>query len=124
MKCPLCDTTLPDNATECTRCDWVKVEEKPVDVTDRTALVLSLVPGLGHLYKGHVWFGGLIFFIIGPAILALSLAVLPATLGVSIVIPIVFMGAMMVHAFLAPDVRKQTVAAMRAWDEGHAGGGH
>src|SRR4051812_33225901 len=124
MKCPLCDTPLPNNATECTRCDWVYEEEKPVDFTDRTALILSVVPGLGHLYKGHIIFGGLIFFIIGPCILALSLAVLPATLGVSIIIPIIFMGAMMVHAFLAPDVRKQTIEAARAYDAAHAHSEH
>ena len=124
MKCPLCDTPLPDNATQCTRCDWVKHEEKPNDFRDRTALLLSLVPGLGHLYKGHVIFGGLIFFIIGPLVLALSLAILPATLGVSIVIPTVFMGAIMIHAYLAPDVRKQVVAAARQWDEGRAAQEH
>ncbi len=119
MKCPLCDTPLPDGAAECTRCDWVRVVEKPVDVRDRTALVLSLVPGLGHLYKGHIFFGGAIFFIIGPSILALSLAVLPATLGVSIIIPTVFMLGVMVHAFLAPDVRKHVVQAAREFDAGH-----
>lgn len=124
MKCPLCETTLPDGATECTRCDWVRKVEQPVDVRDQVALALSVVPGLGHLYKGHVIFGGLIFFIIGPAILALSLAVLPATLGVSLVIPAVFMGAIMVHAFLAPDVRHQVVQAARQFDEGHSGGSH
>lgn len=116
MKCPLCDTTLPDGAHECTYCDWVRVVQKPENVRDVTAFWLSLVPGLGHLYKGHVWLGGLIFFIVGPVVLLLSLVVLPATLGVSIIIPILFMVSGMVHAYRIRDERSEVVESARAYD--------
>lgn len=115
MLCPLCRTELPNDAQKCTRCDWVR--EAPVQeqhVTDRrtrdwAAMWLSLVPGLGHLYKGHIVLGGAIFFVIGPLVLALSLSVLPATLGVSIVIPLVFLAAVMMHAYEIPDKRGDVI---------------
>jgi hypothetical protein len=106
MQCPYCDTPLPDHSTHCTRCDWVaESPEPPTDARDRAAALLSLSPGLGHLYKGHVWFGGLIFFVISPLIAALTLFLLPATLGVILIVPMVFMFAVMLHAYHAPDRR-------------------
>jgi hypothetical protein len=106
MLCPLCDTPLPDDATRCTRCDWVaESPDPPTDARDRAAALLSLSPGLGHLYKGHILFGGLIFFVISPLIAALTLFLLPATLGVILIVPMVFLFAVMLHAYHAPDRR-------------------
>src|SRR5690242_6119958 len=56
--CPLCGEPLPLNATECTMCDWVKGYRHREPVTsgstrDITAAALSILPGLGHLFKGH-----------------------------------------------------------------------
>src|SRR3954471_9352022 len=117
MRCPYCQTELPNDATACTRCDWVAEDpEVKHDTRDRVAAILSIVPGLGHLYKGHIIFGGLIFFVIGPAILALSLAVIAATLGVSLIIPAAFMLAVMVHAYNAPDRRAIVPAKVRAFE--------
>jgi hypothetical protein len=116
VNCPLCNTPLPDGATECTRCDWVHREEVPINIRDLMAFWLSLMPGLGHLYKGHVLLGGIIFFVVSPLVLAIALAVLPATLGVSIVIPMLFMVSGMIHAYRIKDLRAETIRTMREYD--------
>ena len=54
--CPLCGTTLPENAEACTRCDWVqgyRRRQSAGTTRDIIAVALSLVPGAGHIYKGH-----------------------------------------------------------------------
>lgn len=122
MRCPLCQTDLPNEAQKCTRCDWVRVEpdepqrEADRHTRDRAAMWLSLVPGLGHLYKGHLVLGGAIFFLIGPLVLALSLSVLPATLGISLIIPLFFMVAVMLQAYHLPDRRGEVIQKARALD--------
>src|SRR5215216_2357039 len=57
--CPLCDTPLdPKNPTECPKCDWHvgyqnESAEAVGNVRDVAAVVMSAIPGLGHIYKGH-----------------------------------------------------------------------
>ena len=105
MLCPLCRTELPNDAQKCTKCDWVR--EKPMEAQleadlhtrDRAAMWLSLVPGLGHLYKGHLVLGGAIFFLIGPLILGLSISGMRDTVGLSMIIPVIFLIAVMMHAY-------------------------
>jgi hypothetical protein len=118
MRCPLCQTVLPDGAQECTHCDWVRVDGAPPQATtrDEIALWLSLVPGLGHLYKGQILLGGLIFFIISPLVLALSLAVLPSTLGLSLAIPAILLFGVMLHAYRAKDERAAVILRARKLD--------
>jgi hypothetical protein len=125
MQCPLCRTERPDDATACTRCDWIRpgrVEPRG-DFRNLTALWLSLlIPGLGHLYKGHVIFGGLILFVFGPCVLALALVVAPATLGLSLLILPPFVGIVMLDAYSTSDVRAAVIEKARALDaaESHA----
>jgi hypothetical protein len=63
--CPLCDTPLdPANPTECPRCDWhvgykSEPEEGVGNVRDIAAVVMSVIPGLGHIYKGYRLTGAL-----------------------------------------------------------------
>jgi len=63
--CPICDTPLdPANPTECTKCDWHvgydrKPEEAVGNVRDVAAVVMSVIPGLGHIYKGYRMTGAL-----------------------------------------------------------------
>jgi hypothetical protein len=119
MLCPYCNTPLPDGARECTRCDWVLPEGDPprkVTTRDWAAVWLSVVPGLGHLYKGHVVVGALIFFLIGPGVLAIAAVVLPMTLGLSLALPGVFMAIVMMHAFRARDRRAEVIERARAMD--------
>lgn len=69
--CPLCDEPLqkPD---ECTKCDWVTgygehMEAGLIKPRDLTAAFLSMmVPGLGHVYKGHTKLG--VVFLLGAAL--------------------------------------------------------
>ena len=126
MRCPLCQTQLSDNARSCTRCDWVDdqprsaLRESQAHTRDVAALYLSLVPGLGHVYKGHLVFGGAILFVIGPLVLALSLSVVPGTLGLSLVIPLIFMLGVMFHAYHTPDKRAEVIERARMLNEARA----
>ena len=79
-----------------------------------------LVPGLGHLYKGHVVFGGLILFVFGPSVLALALVVAPATLGLSLLILPPFLGVVMLDAYSTNDVRAAVIQKARALDAANA----
>lgn len=123
MKCPLCDAPLPDDAQSCTRCDWVR---EPLTIEtqasghkrrDVAAFWLSLVPGLGHLYKGHLVLGSAIFFIIGPLILGLSISLVFGTLGLSMIIPAVFMFLVMFHAYDAEDRRENVIERAKAMNQ-------
>lgn len=65
--CPLCDAELDaSHQTECPKCDWVagyRRRQMPRDNTrDVIAVCLSVIPGLGHIYKGHL-LTGVLFFI-------------------------------------------------------------
>ena len=62
--CPLCDTPLdPANLNACPKCDWVtgyrRRQEPRNNTRDVMAVFLSVVPGLGHIYKGHRLTGAL-----------------------------------------------------------------
>ena len=62
--CPLCDTPLnPANPNECPKCDWVlgyRRRQQPRDnIRDIISVFLSVIPGLGHIYKGHRLTGAL-----------------------------------------------------------------
>ncbi|HEX8311938.1 MAG TPA: hypothetical protein VF614_11510 [Chthoniobacteraceae bacterium] len=119
MQCPLCRTTLPDQAQNCTACDWVREPEQKGDNFRHFAAVwLSLVPGLGHLYKGHVLLGGLVFFIISPLLLGLLLFLAPGTLGLSLLVIPLFLGGVMFHAFQAEDVRTRVIRAAQEMNKG------
>lgn len=127
MDCPLCNTPLPDDAQRCTRCDWVRPtpEEAPYQRRrDVTAFWLSLVPGLGHLYKGYILFGGAIFFLIGPAVLSLSIILAPETVGLTFLILPPFLVAVMLHAYNAEDRRAHVIEKARALDHGRVAGVH
>ena len=58
-KCPLCGEPLSDNANACSKCDWFRGYREDeslthdIDRRDLAAAVLSVVPGAGHLLKGH-----------------------------------------------------------------------
>jgi len=59
MPCPYCGHLLPKNAERCDRCDWVRGATQTADgkASDMVAVMFSIVPGLGHIYKGHILAG-------------------------------------------------------------------
>jgi hypothetical protein len=65
MPCPYCGHLLPKNADRCDRCDWTRQETQSAEgkASDAIAVILSIIPGLGHIYKGHklaglLWMAG------------------------------------------------------------------
>jgi hypothetical protein len=69
------------------------------------AALLSFVPGLGHLYKGHLVSGVLLLCVGGPAFLLFVMLLVPTTFGLSLLLPAAFVAATAFHAFHLPDVR-------------------
>jgi TM2 domain-containing membrane protein YozV len=64
MPCPYCGHLLPKDAGRCDRCDWLRgaTETAEGKASDLVAVMFSIVPGLGHIYKGHI-FAGLLWMI-------------------------------------------------------------
>jgi hypothetical protein len=97
MNCPLCGQVLPKDAPSCDRCDWVRAPDTHTaegKASDLVAVMLSVVPGLGHVYKGYKVLG--LVFVIGAfgALLCGALAA-TATAGFGLaLIPIYWFGVM------------------------------
>ncbi len=59
FRCPYCGEHLEQDATECTKCDWVRPTSHPNEFRpprnprDIAAALLSVVPGAGHYFKGY-----------------------------------------------------------------------
>jgi hypothetical protein len=80
-QCPLCNAALDENnPSECPKCDWhVGYSPAPGEIggtRDLAAVVMSVVPGLGHIYKGHALSGAL--YMLG-AVFAVIAAVVAST---------------------------------------------
>ncbi len=107
--CPLCGEKLPPGATECTRCDWVRGYRHRMPITTGTprdiiAAALSVVPGAGHVFKGHVGMGiaymagtGLALFFIG--------VVWMVSMGFQLLLLPFYWIWVMLHAYLIPDLK-------------------
>ena len=111
MNCPLCGHVLPKDAASCDRCDWVRpagTDTAEGQASDLVAVMLSVVPGLGHVYKGYKLLG--LLFVTGAfgAILAGALAA-TATAGFGLaLIPIYWFGVMF-HVYGVEDKVAPTV---------------
>jgi len=107
--CPLCDAPLdPANPNECPKCDWVLGYRRRQQTSgtgtmrDRVSLVLSIIPGMGHIYKGHKLLG--VILMIGT-VLAVSFCVVIATataLWGLLLLPIYWAGVML-HVYWLDD---------------------
>ena len=111
MRCPLCGQVLAKNAASCDRCDWVRdaADTAEGQASDLVAVLLSVIPGLGHVYKGYRLLG--LLFVIGAfgAILAGALAA-TATAGFGLaLIPIYWFGVMF-HVYGIEDRAAKTAA--------------
>lgn len=105
MKCPLCGHVLPREAVRCERCDWVRPAEADTaegKASDLVAVMLSVIPGLGHVYKGYRVIG--LFFLAGAlgALLLGGLAA-TATAGFGLGLIPIYWFAVMFHVYAIPD---------------------
>jgi hypothetical protein len=113
--CPLCGEQLSASATECTKCDWVKGYRHPETIDsynarDVIACAISLVPGAGHLYKGHVKAG--IAFFIGAAIIVFFIGLVGMVgMGFQILLIPFYWVWVMIQAFFIKDLNTHTVPA-------------
>ena len=105
MECPFCGTILPANAQACTNCDWTLEASKPAEpkASDAMAILLSIIPGLGHIYKGHRLMGALILFLITPTAIAFAILAAIASAGWGILMLIPYWGAVMLHVWAIDD---------------------
>ena len=73
---------------------------------DEIAAALSLVPGLGHAYKGYYAHALGILFLV-PAILFASVLLGLATFGLGLLLPLVFWIAIGIQAYYLSEHRKE-----------------
>src|SRR6266480_3550185 len=104
MPCPYCGHLLPKNAERCDRCDWKRgaTETAEGKASDAIAVILSIIPGLGHIYKGHrlvgfLWMAGAV-----PVGIFVLLAAI-ASAGFGIGLFFFYLIAVMLHAYAVHD---------------------
>src|SRR5881296_225052 len=96
MPCPYCGHLLPKDAQSCDRCDWTPgaTETAEGKASDAVAVILSIIPGLGHIYKGHKLAGFLWIFVLLAAF---------ASAGWGLGLFFFYLGAVMLHAYAVDD---------------------
>src|SRR2546423_15395455 len=69
IPCPYCGHLLSKDATRCDQCDWTRSATETAEgkASDAVAVLLRIIPGLGHIYKGHKLAGFLWMAGAGPA---------------------------------------------------------
>ena len=104
MSCPFCGHLLPKDAQSCDRCDWKRgaTETAEGKASDAVAVLLSIIPGLGHIYKGHrlagfLWMAGAV-----PAGIFVLLAAI-ASAGFGAGLFFFYLIAVMLHAYAVDD---------------------
>ena len=102
--CPLCGTALsPDNLSECPKCDWVRESGAPQGTgRDLTAVCFSVIPGFGHIYKGHRLLGAILMLGSVFAGFAAMLAGF-ASAGWGLLLLPLYWGAVMLHVYWTDD---------------------
>lgn len=71
---------------------------------NKVALILSVVPGLGHLYKHHYWEGSAILIPGNVIALFVALWLSFATVGFSLLlVPAIWIAGVACAAYFAPD---------------------
>lgn len=106
MECPLCGHILPKDAQRCDRCDWRRHNETVTaepQASDAIAALLSIVPGLGHVYKGHKMIGLLFIFIISPLVFFFALLAAIASAGFGFGLFFLYWAGVAIHAYAAED---------------------
>ena len=97
MQCPYCGATLPKDAQACTQCDWTRDQTETAEgkASDAVAVMLSVIPGLGHIYKGHRLVGALIMFVGTPMAILIAALTFTFTAGFGgLLLPLWWFGVM------------------------------
>jgi ribosomal protein L40E len=112
MPCPHCGAMVPKNAERCTKCDWTREARETAEpkASDAMAILLSIIPGLGHIYKGHRLMGAVILFLITPLAIAFAIIAALASAGWGILMLIPYWGAVMLHVWGIKDKIGPTAA--------------
>jgi len=81
---------------------------KEVLVRDRNviAAVLSIIPGLGHIYEGHYAAGFTVLLLLTPIMIWTGVLLSLATMGFGLLAPVVFWGFVGFDAYFEDDCRK------------------
>ena len=106
MECPHCRQKLPVDAEKCTHCDWERLGQSETvegKASDAVAVLLSMMPGLGHIYKGHKLIGLLLMFVGTPMAVALALLIATGTAGFGALLLPIYWVAVMVHVYAVQD---------------------
>lgn len=100
MACPYCGHLLPKNAEHCNQCDWTRQETQTAEgkASDAVAVMLSIIPGLGHIYKGHKLAGFLWMLGAVPAGIFVLIAAF-ASAGFGAALFFVYLIACMIHVW-------------------------
>ena len=78
--------------------------------SDMVAVMLSIVPGLGHIYKGYRLIGVLLIFIGTPMAVGLTLLIATGTAGFAFFLLPIYWIAVMVHFWAIPDRIAPTIS--------------
>jgi hypothetical protein len=97
MPCPYCGHLLPKDALACDRCDWTREKTQTAEgkASDAMAVLLSVIPGLGHIYKGHRLVGALLMFVGTPMAIGIAALTFTFTAGFGgLLLPLYWFGVM------------------------------
>ena len=78
--------------------------------SDLVAVTLSVVPGLGHIYKGYRIIGVLLMFIGTPLAVGAALLIATGTAGFGFFLLPVYWIAVMIHVWAIPDRVAPTIS--------------
>jgi len=85
--------------------DSPQKDAKLIKHRNEIAALQSIIPGLGHIYKGH--FGmGIMFMLLFPVFVYSGIVMALATAGFGLFLPITYMFAVGWHAYQLEDHRK------------------
>ena len=85
--------------------------------SDGVAVLLSVVPGLGHIYKGHRLIGALLIFAGTPIAVLLALLAATGTAGFALLLLPIYWIAVMFHVYSIDDRAAAKATAQMAEGE-------
>lgn len=90
---------------------YIQPSESMTKSRNIMATSLSIIPGMGHAYKGHYVLGLVLFLMSFVAIWA-GLILALATAGLGMIVPGGYVVGIMAHAYLVNDLRKHHIGML------------